>query len=333
MYISASIYSNKEEPLDAVVRELDEYNLDFFHIDCRDSTDVFDDVATIRSISATSIDMHIITAQPSKYFQKIREHKIEQVCFQLENIEEDIVFPPDLAGSVGLAILPTTPFVEIHKYRDQINYVLVMTTSPGESGGVFKKENFEYIRRIRQYFPQLQIQVDGGVNHEVSFVLRLLGVHGIVSGSYLLNHANMGAAMLQLKSRNVPSQFKVADFMIPLEELPVLSFEEMSLKKLLLKTEEYKLGCTFITQGEQLYGISTNADIRRGMIEDFEHFHEIDKRHFVNQNPLKIFETNTINEMLLTVKKVSFPVLLLPVVDELNKLKGAVIFNNLIKSE
>lgn len=333
MYISASIYSNKEEPLQSVVRELDEYELDYFHIDCNDDMGVFEDIKTIRSISETRIDMHIITAHPSKYFQLIRDHQIEQVCFQLEDIQEDIAFPADIAKSIGLAILTTTPFVEIQKYRDQINYVLVMTTSPGQSGGVFKKERFDYIRKITQYFPKLQIQVDGGVNHEVSFVLRLLGVHGIVSGSYLLNHKNMGAAMLQLKSRNVPSQFKVADFMIPLEELPTLAFEDMNLKKLLLKTEEFKLGCTFILQGEKLYGISTNADIRRGMIEDFEHMHQIDKSHFVNQNPLKIFETNTINEMLLTIKKVSFPVLLLPVVDAENKLKGAVIFNNLIKSE
>ena len=40
-----------------------------------------------------------------------------------------------------------------------------MTTVPGQSGGVFQRNNFNYIRAIQQKFPQLKIQVDGGVNH------------------------------------------------------------------------------------------------------------------------------------------------------------------------
>jgi ribulose-phosphate 3-epimerase len=81
---------------------------------------------------------------------------------------------------------------------EQLDFVMLMCTTPGESGGKFQKENFQKINQLKYEYPNLSITIDGGVNSEVAFILRLLGVDTIVSGSYLMDKSEYGANMLNL---------------------------------------------------------------------------------------------------------------------------------------
>jgi predicted transcriptional regulator len=81
-----------------------------------------------------------------------------------------------------------------------------------------------------------------------------------------MNHRSIGAAIMNLKSKNVASEYLISDFMIPISELPLVqigdSFEEM-----LQKMEDYKLGTVFcIGQNNHFEGIITNADIRKCLL-------------------------------------------------------------------
>jgi len=84
---------------------------------------------------------------------------------------------------VGLAITSETS-IDVFKKYQHFDFVLFMTTSPGKSGGTFNKNNFGKIRQFKSLFPEAKVHVDGGVNDEISFVLRNMGVSLIVSGSY-----------------------------------------------------------------------------------------------------------------------------------------------------
>ena len=168
----------------------------------------------------------------------------------------------------------------------------------------------------------------------MSFILRVLGVDGIVSGSYLVNHDNIGVAYIQLTSKNTPSHFLVEDFMIPISELPIIHEDNSSLEQLLRLNEDFKMGCTLVVnQNKHLVGLSTNADIRRGLLKNKLTIHDSPITDFVNKNPLVVNAKNTIKEMLEIIKSVPFPVLLLPVIEKDRTLKGIVMFNNLIKGE
>ena len=48
-----------------------------------------------------------------------------------------------------------------------------MTTTPGESGGKFNKINFNKIREFRKKFPEKNIHIDGGINDELGFIMRI----------------------------------------------------------------------------------------------------------------------------------------------------------------
>lgn len=334
MYISASIFSNNSKSIDALIEELELFEIDYLHIDCNDDVRVFEDLKKIKVKTKTPLDIHIITGAPSKYYTYINEAQPHQVCFQIENCKEKIDFSQLKTPLKGIAICTGTDIGVLADYSNDINYVLVMTTTPGQSGGVFKKENFNYIQSIRREFPALKIQVDGGVNHEVSFILRVLGVDGIVSGSYLVNHDNIGVAYIQLTSKNTPSHFLLEDFMMPFETLPVANIHETNLYEMLALNERYKLGCTFMVDNEnKLIGLSTGADIRRGLLKNNLDIRRADLKDFINLNPVVAYRKNNIQTMLETIKSFQFPILVLPVLEEDRTLCGVIMFNNLIKGE
>jgi pentose-5-phosphate-3-epimerase len=334
MKISASVYSNKTKGLEALVKELDSFNVDLLHIDCNDNLNVFDDIAIIKTISKTPIDLHIISSTPEKYYEGLIKHEVDLVTFQYENLKTKLVLPKELKAKIGMAIVSETPISIFDEYKDILDFVLFMTTTPGQSGGTFNKENFKKIRDFKKIYPDKKIHVDGGVNDEVSFVLRSMGVFSVVSGSYLVNANAIGHALHNLRSDNISSHLSVKDFMMTKSECPVLSANTSKFIDVLKSIEDYSLGFTMLVDDAGiLEGLISNADIRKGLIKKIDNLSDIKVTDVINHNPLKIKSSFTISEMLNYVKNLRIPILYLPVVDENNKLEGALAFNNLIKGE
>ncbi len=334
MKISASIYSNKDKELVSLVQELDAYKVDFFHIDSLDNPDVFDDISIIRSVSKTNIDLHLITPEPEKYYALIAQHKIENVTFQFETLKNGIEIPENLNANIGLAITSDTPIEVFDRYAAVCSFILFMTTTPGISGGEFNKENFKKIRQFRAKYPDKKIHVDGGINAELSFILRNMGVYASVIGSYLFKDAFIGSAMLKLKSDDIRSHYLISDFMLDLDETPVLKYSDLTFEKVLLTIENFKLGFANVVDSEnKLLGIISNADIRRGLIRNLNNLNHINIDDIINHNPAFVSENFTVSEVLAFIKSLQFPVLFLPVVDKDQKIVGTIKFNNLIKGE
>lgn len=334
MKISASVYSNTEKPLEELVKELDRYRVDFFHIDCNDDLTVFDDISRIRKISKTPVDLHIISSEPEKFFDGIVLTKTEMVSFQFENLKSPLKIPSSVQAKLGLAIVSETQAEVFYEYQDQFDFVLFMTTTPGKSGGKFNRENFRKIRKFKTLFQKIKINVDGGVNDEVSFVLRNMGVSLVVSGSYLVNSEYIGEALHNLRSDNTESHILIGDFMISKEESPVLQKGNFSFREVLQSIEEFNQGyTTVIDEKGMLSGIITNADVRKGLLKNIDNINNLNPENIINRNPVTVNHNNSVAELLQKIKSLNFPVLFMPVVDEENKLVGTVTFNNLIKGE
>ena len=195
MKISASIYSDKKRPLEQVIEDIRSHQVDLIHVDFNDDIAVFEDIKIIRSLTNTPIDLHIITENPEKYYDLLIENPVEFVTFQYEDLKKPLTIPHEVKGFKGLAIITPTPVDVFNEYAS-FDFILIMATIPGQSGGKFDAVNFRKIRDFQRMFPKKRIHVDGGVNSEVSFILRNLGVYSSVSGSYLFNSASIGEALM-----------------------------------------------------------------------------------------------------------------------------------------
>lgn len=333
MKISASIYSNKHQPLTDTIRELDDHFIDYFHVDCNDDPSVFDDISIIQQCSTTPVDLHIISPTPVQYFDLLRKTPVSRVSFQLEQFQGFVEIPTSIPGQIGLALTNGTPVEAFAPYAERCSYVLLMTTTPGQSGGLFNKETFRKIRQFRRLFPTHQIQVDGGVNAEVSFILRNLGVESAVVGSFLFQNKSVGPALLHLKREVVSSHYLIKDFMIETPELPILDVRELTFEKALLTIDKYEMAFVLVTDNGKLKGIISNADVRKGLIKNYKNLNEINAFDLINANPIVIQEDKTIAELLQVIRGVKFPLQYIPVVNAGRDLTGALIFTQLIKAE
>ena len=334
MKISASIYSSKDRSLEALVTELEAIGVEYVHVDCNDDLSVEDAIARVRAISSLPIDLHIISAEPEKFFAMIARHKVEFVTLQYEQIADRVLDLPDLGCEWGLAIVTPTPTNVFEKFVAQCAFILFMTTTPGQSGGKFDAANFKKIRRFRHDFPGKRIHVDGGVNAEISFVLRNLGVFCSVSGSFLVNAESVPVAYLKLLVHKDRNHLLVREVMHGLDELPILPKANLDALKVLETIENFAMGyCLLVEADGKLAGLVTNADVRRGFIRQLREQRPLDPNALVNSQPKFISADATIYEMLQKVKSFPFLVQFLPVVTEDHRLVGAVNFNNLILGE
>ncbi|MFA4851555.1 MAG: CBS domain-containing protein [Bacteroidales bacterium] len=334
MKISASIYSNKDKDLVSLVQELDAHRVNYFHIDCNDDPAVFDDIKIIREVSKTPIDLHLITSEPEKYFTLIEENNIENVTFQFEKIEKEFHVPETVKSNLGLSIISETDIKIFEKFNDRFSFILFMATTPGESGGKFNKQNFKKINEFRNEYPGKKIHVDGGINEELSFILRNMGVNVVVIGSYLFKNDFIGSALLQLKSDDIEGHYRVKDFMLDSDEIPVLNADHITFYDVLKSIEDYKMGfTTVVDDAGVMSGLITNADVRRSLLRNYENIGNISVDDMLNRNPAYVYDYETVSDMLAYIKTLDFPVLYMPVLDENKKIVGAIKFNNLIKGE
>lgn len=333
MKISASIYSDKKRDLETVIDDLVQHQVDMLHVDCNDDPKVFEDIKKIRQLCDLPIDLHIITEHPDQYFDLLRETPVEYITFQYEQLDGKLEIPEDITGKKGLAIITPTSINVFDPYAN-LDFILIMATVPGQSGGVFDKYNFDKIRQFRRKYPSKSIHVDGGVNGEVSFILRNMGVSSSVSGSYLFNAPSIGHALMNLTKRKIESHYHVEDFMIPIEECPTVNKKDASLHNVLQTIENGNMGyCLVVEENGDLAGIVSSADIRKAMLKKLSNLNNLNTEDLINSKPLCIDAQATVLELLQLIKRCPFPVMYLPVLKNGRKAAGIVNFVHLIKGE
>jgi ribulose-phosphate 3-epimerase len=334
MKLSASVFSSKNKELLEVIHDLDLYQIDFCHIDSIEDSSVFEKIDLISQNSSIPIDLHLITNNPLFYIEEIKSRDIKQVSFQYENLPKDFIFPKMNDTKIGLAIHIQNQNINeiISLYKNQLDYFLLMMTTPGISGGLFEIKNLKLIHNLVQEYPNVIFQVDGGVNNDIAYILRIFGIDTVVIGSYMMNHEDLGAAVLNLKSKSSSSDILVSDFMIHRAFLPILDIEKSCIREVLIEMQKTKLGIVFCKNNNKFEGIITNADIRKYLLSN--NYNPNDSiLKCLNQNPKKILETFTIKKMLEYINDCEFPILVLPILNSDNHLLGAISFHKLLKSD
>ena len=333
MKISGSIYSDKKRPLKEVIEDLAAHQIEMLHVDCNDDLAVFEDIKNIRTWCSLPIDLHIISSDPDKFFPLLIENPVEYITFQYEPLSSALKIPSEITGKKGIAITTDTP-IEIFEEYTSFDFLLVMATVPGQSGGIFDKHNFTKVRQFRKAYPSKSIHVDGGVNGEISFILRNMGVSTSVSGSYLFNGPSIGHALMNLTKREMESQIKIEDFMTPIDEAPVIAWKNCSTQSILETVENGNLGfCLIVDEADQLMGLVSSADIRKALLKKIKNPGAIEPEDLINKNPMKIEGSSTVHLLLQFIKACPIPLMYLPVVDHNNTTLGIIHFTNLIKGE
>jgi ribulose-phosphate 3-epimerase len=151
-------------------------------------------------------DCHMMTSHPENWVEKVASaqgSKPGLLCytFHYEATEprgktQEVI---DLIKShnmkVGLTVSPDTPVDALMKYANQIDLALVMTVYPGKGGQSFIEGMMDKVRALRNAYPDLDIEVDGGVKPTTVDMATKAGANLIVSGSGVYKATDMAESI------------------------------------------------------------------------------------------------------------------------------------------
>ena len=204
--IATSILSSTDR-IDSI-NKLNNTNTDYIHIDVMDNKFVpnyqlpVDEVNKLGKISNKLLDIHLMDEDPEKFIKNLSINNIKCISIHIE-INKDINHIINLIKSygydAGIAIKPSTNIDKIDKYIKEIDKIIIMSVEPGFGGQKFIKSSIDRIKAIKKKYPNVIIEVDGGINNETINLIKNLADIAVV-GSYITNNSDYQEAINNLKN-------------------------------------------------------------------------------------------------------------------------------------
>ena len=200
--ILASDYANLQSELDRISTS------DLIHIDVMDGHFVPNIsigapvVAACKKVCNVPFDVHLMISNPLDYAEDFAKAGADIICFHTEcdsDTEQTIEKILSLGKKAALAIKPATSIDEVVKYLDKISMVLVMTVEPGFGGQSFMESTMPKIEAIRKINPDIDIEVDGGINADTVKIAAKAGANVFVAGSAVFKSENPAETIALLK--------------------------------------------------------------------------------------------------------------------------------------
>ncbi|KAG7161223.1 Ribulose-phosphate 3-epimerase-like [Homarus americanus] len=137
-----------------------------------------------------------------KWIEPMADAGADQYTFHIEATKD----APTLARKikeagmkVGIGIKPGTPVESVMPYADLADMILVMTVEPGFGGQKFMADMMPKVKYLREKFPDMDIEVDGGVGLSTIDACAKAGANMIVSGSAVVKAEDPQSVISQLR--------------------------------------------------------------------------------------------------------------------------------------
>lgn len=207
--ILASDYANLQSELERISTS------DLIHVDVMDGHFVPNIsigapvTAACKKVCDVPFDVHLMISNPLDYAEDFAKAGADIICFHSEcdsDTEETINKILSLGKKAGLAIKPATPIDEVVKYLDKLSIVLVMTVEPGFGGQSFMESTMPKVEAIRKINPDIDIEVDGGINAETIKIAAKAGANVFVAGSAVFKSENPAETIALLRKNAQDAQ-------------------------------------------------------------------------------------------------------------------------------
>lgn len=192
--VAPSILSADFSRLGEEVKAISEAGADYIHIDIMDGNYVpnisFGPMVmnSIRGVTDKVFDVHLMIEKPERYIEQFKEAGADLItvhaesCLHLHRTIEQI---KATGAKSGVSINPATPVELIKHIIPMVDMVLIMSVNPGFGGQSFIPFTIDKIKEVRKISETVDIQIDGGINHESGKLCVEAGANILVAGSYV----------------------------------------------------------------------------------------------------------------------------------------------------
>lgn len=151
------------------------------------------------------LDVHLMVENPAERVAEFLAIGVKHITFHAEAVlktpERQALIKEIRAGgaTAGIAINPATPLSAIEDVLPDIDLVLVMSVQPGFAGQSFIPEVLLKVRELRKRYPDLMIQMDGGIDIATGKLAREAGANNLVAASAIFGAKDRTKAIEALR--------------------------------------------------------------------------------------------------------------------------------------
>ncbi|CAH8255980.1 unnamed protein product [Arabidopsis lyrata] len=164
-------------------------------------------IESLRKHTNAYLDCHLMVTNPMDYVDQMAKAGASGFTFHVEVAKEnwqELVEKIKSAGMrPGVALKPGTPVEQVYPLVEGTNpveMVLVMTVEPGFGGQKFMPNMMDKVRALRNKYPTLDIEVDGGLGPSTIDAAAAAGANCIVAGSSVFGAPEPGDVISLLRA-------------------------------------------------------------------------------------------------------------------------------------
>lgn len=156
----------------------------------------------------------MMVSNPSQWVDDIAKAGGQMYTFHIEATQDPLGLIKqihDAGMQAGVAVKPGTPVESvIGDIAEQCDMILIMTVEPGFGGQRFMAECMPKVETLRRKYPNLDIEVDGGLSLETIDASADAGANVIVAGTGIFKAEKPDEVIATFKEKVNKAQEKFA---------------------------------------------------------------------------------------------------------------------------
>ncbi len=145
-------------------------------------------IKAIRPHTNLIFDIHMMVTNPERYIEDMAKAGADSITIHLEatkHLDRVVELIKSYGLKASVALNPSSPISLLEDIAYKLDMVLIMSVNPGFGGQKFIARAVDKIKELREKYPNLDIEVDGGINNETAILVKNAGANILVAGSYV----------------------------------------------------------------------------------------------------------------------------------------------------
>lgn len=145
-------------------------------------------IKAIRKHTNLIFDIHMMVTNPERYIKDLADAGADSITIHAEatkHIDRVVELIKSYGVKACVALNPATSISAIENVAHKLDMILVMSVNPGFGGQKFIPQALEKIKKLRELYPDIDIQVDGGIKVDTGKLVKEAGANILVAGSYV----------------------------------------------------------------------------------------------------------------------------------------------------